>query len=1201
MISPEQYRVKIGLFSHTKICIGSTSQRKMSRRIFLMCVLLSLLLLSGDVESNPGPKINNDEKKLLIKKFQSLKSELKAGSSKQPLSPAVKTALLKNLQASLRLLKQDKSVQKKKMDYRLLADFRAKRLEKIRQERKKFDVDLRKLDLTRSEDDSGDILYEDANLKFFVKRTAFKKQKNFKLQDYKYEMKVEEKQNDFRDNTPPTLISIIEHLHQVLFDIVDELRTQLNAEEHSQIYFCFTDDGFDGNINTGNYSLHAGNSANIVNEVISILESTLRSKDYLKLNSSFTMLLTVVSVEHVKHKMAQGYLVTDNKSGAPLKNGIINILSNETIKNFISIPQNDERFQNKCLPASVILGYYHKKHLQHLRDKSCKVEDKIYKSIQRINQKEAKLRKNSHCIRAKLRLLDLIDELLDELGFPEDGPYDLKEFLIKASTYLNFRFHVYSNQGNKRCFVYPNKFDFTQPQIFLYEEVYEDSEISHTSLILKPSTFFVNTGYLCQYCDKLRFRHHVCQKKKMSCFGCHRINAWEQQDVHIDSLTKNHFCMKGPNVQKVVHVCKNCNVTTFTDDCWKVHLGKKRVCQRGYYCPTCKTYTVRNSKFSTWVQMKESHKCFYIRCRLCNMEYQSFEDHCCLITPQSQQVYMKSLAFFDLECTTGAASKACTDCFDIEHGFITDHMEKIKVLLELQTLLQTDYGLSEENQLSVKEIYAFAMHVYNHPSTALDSDYMVTKIKNIPENWLQKLFLSREYTSEAIKRKNIEKLLQNELLDSEWVKCEKHSKSLLNKDFHVPNYCVLYNEVVQHGTFERIDFAAPEMCHPNDLVLTENAFLTNYLPEEASDAVLELTTKKTGNFCSNLIRGSKTSFPISFKADQVYAVGDESFEECLNSYVNDECIEEENLETETYEDEDLIEGEDLENDSPASLPKSTTICSLQIGGKSVEITQLHELQVIDKFLLYICNERFRNFTFLSHNGSGYDMSFICKALYKHGITPSIISRNMKILQITIRHFNISFIDSMLYISGSLDQLSKTFKLESQKGFFPHGFNDVMNYDYTGECPPLETFQSFNDCTAMKLKKKLFHEETRQKNYIWNFQHEIAAYCNLDVRILTEAMCLFLKQALQFQVNLQKKLCPGRPPDLLNPFTPPFLTISGFVFGVWRRLYLPKFPIYSLKDEKGLTSIPVSNVEQQVVLYYAWKHNDYEMLSSFTSP
>jgi hypothetical protein len=251
--------------------------------------------------------------------------------------------------------------------------------------------------------------------------------------------------------------------------------------------------------------------------------------------------------------------------------------------------------------------------------------------------------------------------------------------------------------------------------------------------------------------------------------------------------------------------------------------------------------------------------------------------------------------------------------------------------------------------------------------------------------------------------------------------------------------------------------------------------------------------------------------------------------------------------------------------------------------------------------MHICNESFRNYVFIAHNASGYDAQFIAEACYRHGVAPKLVVRNMRILQLTIEKFNITFIDSLLYVSGSLDSLSKTFNLSGSKGYFPHLFNSPANYEYRGKCPTASHFFSFSDSQSVLEQKKTFCDTLVNTNYIWDFKKEIMAYCDMDVRLLCEAMTIFIKQALDLQVILHKKFNPEKEDmSLLSPFSPPFLTISGFLFGIWRKLVLCRYDIYSMKDEKGLTAVKVSRIEQEVVLFKQWLHKDQPILSSFTS-
>lgn len=54
-------------------------------------------------------------------------------------------------------------------------------------------------------------------------------------------------------------------------------------------------------------------------------------------------------------------------------------------------------------------------------------------------------------------------------------------------------------------------------------------------------------------------------------------------------------------------------------------------------------------------------------------------------------------------------------------------------------------------------------------------------------------------------------------------------------------------------------------------------------------------------------------------------------------------------------------------------------------------------------------------------------------MHSHGIQTRTVTRNSKLLRVYIPFFNQVFLDSMLYLSGSLSSLTKAFGLKTVKG------------------------------------------------------------------------------------------------------------------------------------------------------------------------
>ena len=69
-----------------------------------------------------------------------------------------------------------------------------------------------------------------------------------------------------------------------------------------------------------------------------------------------------------------------------------------------------------------------------------------------------------------------------------------------------------------------------------------------------------------------------------------------------------------------------------------------------------------------------------------------------------------------------------------------------------------------------------------------------------------------------------------------------------------------------------------------------------------------------------------------------------------------------------------------------------------------------------------------------------------------------------LLEIHIPSLNISFLDSIRYLSGPLKNLSKRFDLKLKKGDFPHRFTKYENFSYCGAVPADEYYSTFGQTT-----------------------------------------------------------------------------------------------------------------------------------------
>ena len=109
----------------------------------------------------------------------------------------------------------------------------------------------------------------------------------------------------------------------------------------------------------------------------------------------------------------------------------------------------------------------------------------------------------------------------------------------------------------------------------------------------------------------------------------------------------------------------------------------------------------------------------------------------------------------------------------------------------------------------------------------------------------------------------------------------------------------------------------------------------------------------------------------------------------------------------------------------------------------------------DDSILSTCEGRV---TFVSHNGSRFDMMFVlqwlCVNLTNH--QPNVMFNQRSPMQIKLS--KVFFIDSCLFIKSPLSSLPSQFGLQGvEKGDFPHDFNLKKNYNYVGELPAPENY------------------------------------------------------------------------------------------------------------------------------------------------
>lgn len=139
---------------------------------------------------------------------------------------------------------------------------------------------------------------------------------------------------------------------------------------------------------------------------------------------------------------------------------------------------------------------------------------------------------------------------------------------------------------------------------------------------------------------------------------------------------------------------------------------------------------------------------------------------------------------------------------------------------------------------------------------------------------------------------------------------------------------------------------------------------------------------------------------------------------------------------------------------------------------------------------------------IAHNAAGYDTRLLFSKAkdLQDKVEMAPIMRGGKFMQLTLNRHTI-FRDSLLHVKGSLKALAKDFcDGILEKGYFPHLFNTIENYNYIGPLPDKKYFDLSFSCRSEKEIED-FNEWYDSWTGDWNFMNELKKYCINDVLVL----------------------------------------------------------------------------------------------------
>jgi len=150
---------------------------------------------------------------------------------------------------------------------------------------------------------------------------------------------------------------------------------------------------------------------------------------------------------------------------------------------------------------------------------------------------------------------------------------------------------------------------------------------------------------------------------------------------------------------------------------------------------------------------------------------------------------------------------------------------------------------------------------------------------------------------------------------------------------------------------------------------------------------------------------------------------------------------------------------------------------------------------------------------IAYNFQGYDGYFVVHQYYANNQKVEQIRNGCKLLQMK-RSKIIRFIDSQSFFQMPPSAFPKTFGLtELRKRYFPHKFNIPENQEYVGSIPAPDYYMPETMSPEGRQEFEKWYQEQRDKDEVFDFQKELVANCESDVRLLKEG-CLTFKRLFE---------------------------------------------------------------------------------------
>lgn len=216
-------------------------------------------------------------------------------------------------------------------------------------------------------------------------------------------------------------------------------------------------------------------------------------------------------------------------------------------------------------------------------------------------------------------------------------------------------------------------------------------------------------------------------------------------------------------------------------------------------------------------------------------------------------------------------------------------------------------------------------------------------------------------------------------------------------------------------------------------------------------------------------------------------------------------------------------------------------------------------------------------------------------MLSYGISINVVRDGRRIFLVEIKDLSIQFVRSNNYFKLNEFQLADMFEISNKKIFFPSHVRD--NQHLSEKVPEVDYFFEFEDSEEERAKKINFVNELKQNNKKWIYEKELLYFAEEKIRLLSLSFLKFIDESFKLQIQIRNG--ESQKDNLIHPVSKNVCTISAFIFKVYRLFYLNSYPIFSIKNEFGLSTKHSSAKEYEFSKYFEFKYPEKEFRSIFS--